>query len=31
MYARTFAELAELAVYGGSARSLITAAVDSLG
>ncbi|WP_211263963.1 hypothetical protein [Streptosporangium amethystogenes] len=31
MYARVFAELAELAVYGGQARSLITAAIDALG
>jgi hypothetical protein len=30
MYAQTFAELAELAVYGTAARSLITAAIDSL-
>ncbi|MFI6375775.1 helix-turn-helix domain-containing protein [Streptomyces sp. NPDC050546] len=30
MYAQTFAELAELAVYGAAARSLITAAIDSL-
>ncbi|MHA5048789.1 helix-turn-helix domain-containing protein [Streptomyces sp. SD15] len=30
-YADTFAELADLAVYGGSARALITAAMDSLG
>ncbi|MER5624224.1 hypothetical protein ABT061_24625 [Streptosporangium sp. NPDC002544] len=31
MYARVFAELAGLAVYGGPARSLITAAIDALG
>lgn len=31
MYARTFANLAELAVYGAPARALITAAIDSLG
>ncbi|MER5446812.1 helix-turn-helix transcriptional regulator [Streptomyces sp. NPDC002764] len=31
MYAQTFADLAELAVYGAPARSLITAAIDSLG
>jgi len=30
-YADTFAELAELAVYGASARALITGAMDSLG
>lgn len=30
MYARTFAELAEMAVFGAPARSLITAAIDSL-
>jgi hypothetical protein len=30
-YARAFAELADLAVYGAAARSLITAAIDSLG
>lgn len=29
-YARTFAELAELAVYGTEARRLITAAIDAL-
>lgn len=31
MYADTFAELADLAVYGEGARALITAAMDSLG
>lgn len=31
LYAQTFAELAELAVYGPEARALITAAIDSLG
>lgn len=31
MYARTFADLADLAVYGASARALITSAIDSLG
>ncbi|MET9411310.1 helix-turn-helix transcriptional regulator [Streptomyces sp. NPDC002935] len=31
MYAHTFADLAELAVYGAPARSLITSAIDSLG
>ncbi|WP_328913321.1 MULTISPECIES: helix-turn-helix domain-containing protein [unclassified Streptomyces] len=31
MYARTFADLADLAVYGAAARALITSAVDSLG
>lgn len=30
MYAQAFAELAELAVYGAAARSLVTAAIDSL-
>lgn len=30
-YARAFAELAGLAVYGAAARPLITAAIDSLG
>lgn len=30
MYAHTFAGLAELAVYGAPARTLITAAIDSL-
>lgn len=30
-YARAFAELSELAVYGSAARALITAAVDALG
>ncbi|MFJ7180246.1 helix-turn-helix domain-containing protein [Streptomyces massasporeus] len=30
MYAQTFAELAELAVYGAAARTLITAAINSL-
>ncbi|MGR4850159.1 helix-turn-helix domain-containing protein [Streptomyces sp. LARHCF252] len=30
MYAQAFAELAELAVYGAAARSLITAAIDAL-
>lgn len=30
-YADSFAELADLAVYGASARALITAAMDSLG
>ncbi|MFF1570349.1 helix-turn-helix domain-containing protein [Streptomyces sp. NPDC058293] len=31
MYARTFTDLAELAVYGGAAREIITAAIESLG
>lgn len=31
MYADTFAELADLAVYGANARARITAAMDSLG
>ncbi len=31
MYAETFAELADLAVYGADSRALITAAMDSLG
>ncbi|MEV7252017.1 helix-turn-helix domain-containing protein [Streptomyces cyaneofuscatus] len=31
LYAEAFAELASLAVYGASARSLITAAADALG
>lgn len=31
MYAKTFSELAELAVYGSAARELITAAIESLG
>ncbi|MFF0595419.1 helix-turn-helix domain-containing protein [Streptomyces antibioticus] len=31
MYAQTFAELADLAVYGAPARALITSAIDSLG
>jgi hypothetical protein len=31
MYADTFAELADLAVYGANARALITAAMHSLG
>lgn len=31
MYGDTFAELADLAVYGANARALITAAMDSLG
>ena len=31
MYAQTFADLAELAVYGAPARALITSAIDSLG
>jgi hypothetical protein len=31
MYAQVFAELAELAVYGAKARSLVTAAIDELG
>lgn len=31
MYAQVFAELAERAVYGTAARSLITAAIDALG
>ncbi|MFF4528215.1 helix-turn-helix domain-containing protein [Streptomyces sp. NPDC001407] len=31
MYAKTFAELKELAVYGAAARELITTAIDSLG
>ncbi|MET7357583.1 helix-turn-helix transcriptional regulator [Streptomyces sp. NPDC005562] len=31
MYARTFAELADLAVYGVKARALITSAVEALG
>ncbi|WP_175410912.1 helix-turn-helix transcriptional regulator [Streptomyces sp. TRM64462] len=30
MYATTFAQMADLAVYGAAARSLITAAIDSL-
>jgi hypothetical protein len=30
MYARTFTELTDLAVYGADARALITSAVDSL-
>ncbi|MFI5617478.1 helix-turn-helix domain-containing protein [Streptomyces sp. NPDC051567] len=30
MYARTFGDLADLAVYGSAARELITAAIDSL-
>jgi hypothetical protein len=30
MYAQVFAELAELAVYGSAARSLIMAAIDAL-
>ena len=30
MYAQVFAELAELAVYGAAARSLIMAAIDAL-
>ncbi|MFJ8718079.1 hypothetical protein ACIRD9_33740 [Streptomyces violaceus] len=31
MYAQTFSELAELAVYGAAARELITGAIESLG
>ncbi|MER5867082.1 helix-turn-helix transcriptional regulator [Kitasatospora sp. NPDC002040] len=31
MYARTFADLATMAVYGSDARSLITAAIDAVG
>ncbi|MET9129288.1 helix-turn-helix domain-containing protein [Streptomyces antibioticus] len=31
MYAETFAELADLAVYGADSRALITAVMDSLG
>ncbi|MFF7644370.1 Scr1 family TA system antitoxin-like transcriptional regulator [Streptomyces canus] len=31
MYAQTFADLAELAVYGAAARTLVTAAIDSVG
>ncbi|MFM9604193.1 helix-turn-helix domain-containing protein [Streptomyces turgidiscabies] len=31
MYAETFAELADLAVYGADSRALITAAMDTLG
>ncbi|MER6381375.1 helix-turn-helix transcriptional regulator [Streptomyces sp. NPDC001250] len=31
MYAKTFSELAELAVYGAAAREIITAAIESLG
>lgn len=31
MYAETFAELADLAVYGATARALITSAMDALG
>jgi transcriptional regulator with XRE-family HTH domain len=31
MYAQTFTDLAELAVYGPAARELITAAIESLG
>ncbi|MFE6098993.1 helix-turn-helix domain-containing protein [Streptomyces laurentii] len=31
MYARTFRDLAELAVYGSAAREIITTAIDSLG
>lgn len=31
MYAHTFADFAELAVYGAPARSLITSAIDALG
>ncbi|MFE1767693.1 helix-turn-helix domain-containing protein [Streptomyces angustmyceticus] len=31
LYAHTFADLAELAVYGAPARNLIAAAIDSLG
>ncbi|MFJ9709594.1 helix-turn-helix domain-containing protein [Streptomyces sp. NPDC101234] len=31
MYAKTFSELAELAVYGPAARELITSAIESLG
>jgi hypothetical protein len=30
MYAQVFAELAEIAVYGAAARSLITSAIDAL-
>ncbi|WP_062642552.1 helix-turn-helix domain-containing protein [Streptomyces maremycinicus] len=31
MYAKTFGELTELAVYGAAAREIITAAIESLG
>ncbi|WP_435837758.1 Scr1 family TA system antitoxin-like transcriptional regulator [Streptantibioticus parmotrematis] len=31
MYAQTFAELAELAVYGHAAKQIITAAIESIG
>ncbi|MFJ6695760.1 helix-turn-helix domain-containing protein [Streptomyces sp. NPDC091272] len=31
MYAQTFSELAELAVYGSAAREIITSAIESLG
>jgi transcriptional regulator with XRE-family HTH domain len=31
MYAKTFGELAELAVYGAAAREIITASIESLG
>lgn len=31
MYADVFARLADLAVYGSTARTLITAAIDALG
>ncbi|WP_405603790.1 helix-turn-helix transcriptional regulator [Streptomyces sp. NBC_01410] len=31
MYAQTFVDLADLAVYGAAARALITSAIDSLG
>ncbi|MFJ3673986.1 helix-turn-helix domain-containing protein [Streptomyces sp. NPDC090106] len=31
MYAATFSELAELAVYGAAARALVSAAIESLG
>jgi hypothetical protein len=31
LYAQTFTALAELAVYGGKARALITSAIDTLG
>ncbi|GAA0905239.1 helix-turn-helix domain-containing protein [Virgisporangium aurantiacum] len=31
MYAQVYAELAEIAVYGPAARSIITAAIDALG
>ena len=31
MYAKTFSELAEIAVRGAQARALITAAINALG